>query len=405
MRVYYGWVLVAASLIVLTLVMGVTYHSFGVFVSPVSTAFGLSRADANTGLILFSVGGAICAPIIGSLMDRLPIQRVFLGCAIIIGASLATLGASRSLALSAAVLAAPLALGAQAGVIGSTTLIARWFNVHRGRAMAIALFGMSFAGIVITPAIAFGVEHYSWRTTLIVAGGAIAALLVAVSLFVRERPGEHDIESAAHPTAPTPAAHGATGARPLNALAILAMPQFWTIGLTNAATLGFTSAVMVTLVPLGESIGIGPTQAASLIAVLSAAGFAGGLVVAWISDRVDRTTLLTVMFLAIAGIGALFYVSDTFPMLVLAATLLGLAGGIVSPAFHALIADRFGAGSFGTAYGLMSVLMTAGSAIAVRLAGEVFDRSGAYSGLFATLIGVELIAAALLFGTRMIGKP
>lgn len=63
MRIYYGWYIVAISVVILTLLLGSTYHSFGVFVLPVSEDFGLSRAETNTALILFSLGNAICAPI------------------------------------------------------------------------------------------------------------------------------------------------------------------------------------------------------------------------------------------------------------------------------------------------------------------------------------------------------
>ncbi len=404
MRIYYGWLIAMASLVILTFVMGATYHSYSVFVIPISEDFGLSRADANTGLILFSLGGAILAPLLGKLVDRVPIRTIVFVIAILAGASLVTLSFSQNLWLSATVLAIPVAIVAQGGTISATTLIARWFSVYRGRAMAIALFGMSLAGILVTPTIAAGVAQLEWRQTLLITGIVLTAVLLLIALIIRERPGEGDVESSKpQPEQAAPAAP--QSGEPVKAITILSMPQFWLLGAPSAATLALTSAVMVTLVPLGIGAGASETAAASLIAVMAGAGFVGGLITAWIGDRVDRLLLLAILFLAVAGAAALFYFGQSMALLVTATAVLGLATGIASPAFHALIADFFGASSFGTAYGLMTVLMTGFSALFVRIAGEVFDRTGSYDWLFIGILIVELAAAALVYLTRVIGAP
>ena len=146
MGIYYGWYIVAIS-VVIPRPYGSTFHAFGVLILPVSEDFGLSRAETRTALILFSVGSAIWAPIVGAMLDRLPIRQIMLGCALLMGGSLVALGQSHSVWWSAIVIGVPLAFGTQgAGVLTATTLVARWFSVHRGRAMAIALTGTSWGG-------------------------------------------------------------------------------------------------------------------------------------------------------------------------------------------------------------------------------------------------------------------
>src|SRR5262249_39711612 len=158
-----------------------TYHSFGVFVLPVSRDLGLSRAETNTALILFSIGNAIWAPIVGPMLDRLPVRPIMWVCALLMGASLVALGRLESPGLSAAGTAGPLALATQgAGVLTATTLVARWFSVHRGRAMAIAIVGISLGGIVETPLIALAIEKIGWRETLVVLGFSVGLLLAAL---------------------------------------------------------------------------------------------------------------------------------------------------------------------------------------------------------------------------------
>lgn len=403
MRIYYGWFIVAMSVVIFTLLLGTTYHAFGVFVVPVSRDLGLSRAEINTALILFSIGNAIWAPIVGQMLDRLAIRPIMLGCALLMGASLVALGLSDSASWSAIVLVAPLAFAMQgAGILTANTLVVRWFSVHRGRAMAIALTGMSLGGIVLPPLIAIVIEHIGWRQTLVIVGCAVAITLVALVPIAREKPGPDDVESrtARADDADSRAREAAANVRPLKATSLLRMWPFWTIGVSSALTLGVVQALMITIVPLAQDSGIGSTQAASLISVLAAAGLIGNLLLAWIADRVDRMRLLGILFVAVALVNGLLFFSRGYPLLVTCAALLGLTGGIVSPAFHTLIADRFGPASFGTAYGLMTPVLAITSALCTRYAGEVFDRTGGYSFLFVSFIASQGFAALLMFGTR-----
>ena len=379
MRIYYGWYIVAISVVSFTLLLGSTYHAFGVFVLPVSQDLGLSRAEINTALILLSLGNAIWAPIVGQMLDRLPIRPIMLGCALMMGVSLVALGLSHSAWLSAIVLGAPLAFAMQgAGILTANALVVRWFSVHRGRAMAIALTGMSLGGIVLPPLIAALIGQFGWRRTLVGVGCAVALTLVALVPIARPRPGPDDVESEATRADDTdaPVGDAAANAPPLKATSLLRMWPFWTIAVSAALTLGAVQALMITLVPLAQEAGIGTTQAAGLISVLATAGFIGNLLLAWIADRVDRMMLLGSLFIAVALVNGLFFFSHDYPLLVTCAALVGLAGGLVSPAFHTLIADRFGPASFGTAYGLMTPILAITAALCARYAGEVFDRTG-----------------------------
>ena len=58
------------------LVVGATVYSFGLYVVPFAEAFGLTRAQANTGMMMLNVGIAVWSPIAGSLLDRVPAARV-----------------------------------------------------------------------------------------------------------------------------------------------------------------------------------------------------------------------------------------------------------------------------------------------------------------------------------------
>jgi sugar phosphate permease len=264
---------------------------------------------------------------------------------------------------------------------------------------------MSLGGIVLTPLFAVLIEQIGWRETLVVVGCAVGLTLAALVPIARERPGPEDVESVTTRTADAKSLEAGAGAEMLTATSLLRMWPFWTIGVSSALSLGVAQAVMITLVPLAQGSGIDTTRAAGLISVLSAAGLVGNLLLAWIADRVDRMMLLGSLFILVALVNGLLFFSHSYPMFVTCAALLGLTSGIVSPAFFALIADRFGAASFGTANGLMTPILTIVGALCVRLAGEVFDRTGGYDFLFLAFIASQAFAALLMFGTRMLPSP
>lgn len=404
MRIYYGWPIAIIALAAMAIAMGSTFQSFGIFIRPVSEDLGLSRADAYTGVILFQIGTAIWSPVVGKMLDRMPIRPIMIASALLLGASLMLLGVSRLVWLNAILLFVAVPIAVQgAGSLAVTTLVARWFKVHRGRAMAIALFGTPLAGIVVTPAIALCVEQFDWRETLIGVGVVVALLLAALGALTRERPGPDDIESADDKAKTAHTANDAP-AKPVKAVSLLLNPYFWAIAGAASLTLGMTSAVVITFVPLAEEFGASPTQAASLISILSGAGLVGGAVAAWIADRVNRYLLLSGVFVLVAAIAVLLFFSRAFEMFAVSAALLGLSTGVAYPAFNAALADRFGAASFGTVAGLAKVLLTVFGAVAVRFAGEIFDRTGSYEMFFATMCGVEILAAALIFGAWMTGR-
>jgi MFS family permease len=401
-RVYYGWYIVLLSIIIYMLMVGTTFSAFALFVLPVSAELNLSRADTNTALILLNLGNALLAPFVGRMLDRVPIKRAMFGGAILLGGSLVVLGLSRSLWLSALVLATTLPAGyLSAGTLAISVLIARWFTAQRGRAMALAGLGLSLGGVAVTPVVGLLIAGEGWRSALVIVGIALAGLLLAATFFIRVRPGPDEIEGGHSAALPAPAQDGARAtASPMRIVELLRIPQFWSIALSTSMALGVAQALSITLVPLALEGGLTMLQATSLISITGSAAIVGTLLLAVVADKVDRVSLLTVLFLIGGLVNAFLLVNDSYPLLVGCAALLGVTLGATTPAFFALLADRFGTASFGTVRGLSIPVLAALGMAAIRFAGEVFDRTGGYDVMFIAFIVVQAAAGALMFATR-----
>jgi MFS family permease len=401
---YFGWFIVAIAASVYMLLMGMTYSAFGLFVIPVSKEFGLSRANMNSALIMLNVGSALLSPFVGRMLDRFPTRGIMMVSATLFGLSFVGLALSKSLWLSAAILCLPLAAAlVGVGTLTMSILLARWFTVQRGRAMMLAAMGMSLAGLVVTPIVAWFIENEGWRTALMVLGIGATAILLLLAAVIRERPGAGEVEAGG--SAASPAQFGnAPLAGPARIGAILRRPDFWLIALGSAMPLGIALAIAITIVPLAIANGLTMMQATGLISVSGVAAITGKLLLSVVADKIDRFAFLTILFGLGAVLNGALLLSSDYATLVGCAVIVGITSGALAPLFYALVADRFGVASFGTVRGLMAPILAVNSALAVRLAGEVFDRTGGYDLLFIGFIFVQLLSAILICAARFVGR-
>lgn len=401
-QVYYGWYVVAITIVIFMVLVGSIFSAFGVFVLPVSAELGLSRATMNTAIGLVSVGNAILAPFVGWLLDRIAAKLVMIVCSIVYGASMLTLGFSHSLWLSGLTLTLgiPLAyLGA--GSLSATLLIARWFTARRGRAMMLAGLGLSAGSLISPPTIGMLVEANGWRRSLLLLGTALGALLTILAVIVRERPGPNDVELAAQPL-PTPSSgqEGRAVPAPMKVLAMLRMPQFWTASISTAVAMGAFTTIVVSLVPLARAHGFGMLEATGLISIMGAAAIVGALLLAPIADRVDRILLLSGLFLLGVPVNVVLLSGYRYLVLVTAAIILGIATGTATPTFYSILADRFRTSSFGTVRGLSFFLIGVFGVLELHFGGALFDKTGNYRATFLAAIVLAVASAALMFTTR-----
>lgn len=398
---YYGWYITAALGLILTVVVGSTLNAFGLFVLPVSTEFGLSRADINSAFILLNIGIAVIAPFIGRALDRFPAKRIMLIAILCLGISFGVLSISRSLWLSSLVMLVPLPIAfLAAGTITYSIVLARWFAVQRGRAIMLAQVGAPLGSVTVTPLVAWLIEVEGWRTALATMAGVGTVVLLLLLTVIRERPGPGESETGVVPDlARSHPAAAAEPQRPATVKELLGTSLFWMTAFGYALPICMAQAMAVTLVPLAMESGIATTQAASLVSISGAAAIFGNLSMSVVADRFDRTKLLVAFALLGVGMGALPLLEHSYILLAITSAIIGLSTGTMAPIFYATFADRFGVPSFGTVRGLIQPISAVMNALAVRFAGEVFDRTGEYALLFQVMIAVQLIAAILIYFT------
>jgi MFS family permease len=394
-RPFQGWRVVGAGFFNAMLMVGATAYSFGLFVLPLQAEFGLSREQANLGLVLLIIGFAVWAPIIGRLIDRRSARTIgIIGAALFAAgfAAIALAGAPWAMALA---LAGPVALGSTAaGAFAANTLAARWFVAKRGRALGIVSVATSAGGFVVVPVMARLVEAWGWRDAVLAAGLGIGAMVALATWgFIRDRPadvGQFPDGADAALAVDTPDDRRWTVGEMLGAR------NFWLVGVGAGLLLGSDQALLVSLVPYGLGRGFSVAEAANLIAVLTGSAVIGKLVIGWLADRIDKRALFGFTCLCNIAFLLLLRSEPSYGALVASASVIGLAIGGVYPAWTTLTAQCFGRVSFGQAYGLMNLVTMPFVLASITLAGRSFDATGSYDLAFTIFLGSAALAAVLV---------
>jgi MFS family permease len=149
---YYGWLVVGASFVIVLLNTGVQ-SSFGNFLKPMSATFGWDRATVSVPAALATLLSGLFQPFVGRLVDRVGARRVITGSLLLMALSTAALAATPGIWYLTGVYGILCALGfSGAGTVPSTTLVAHWFVRQRGRAMGLVNAGGSVGQLLIIPA-------------------------------------------------------------------------------------------------------------------------------------------------------------------------------------------------------------------------------------------------------------
>lgn len=188
-RFFYGWVILGCAVLVMALASG-TRMSFGVAMLPLSAQFGWTRTMLSTIALLTGIIGGLLQMVMGLLVDRYGARRL-LSC----GVALLGLGVWL-LTVSTTVWQFGLAYGVLVGVgmaatqqVVTSTLVANWFQRHRGFAQSLLGSAAAVGWMLVVPANMFVERMYNWMTMYRTMGTILLVLVVPVIvLFIRNRP-------------------------------------------------------------------------------------------------------------------------------------------------------------------------------------------------------------------------
>jgi len=272
--------------------------------------------------------------------------------------------------------------------------------------VSLALNGASAGGVVMAPLLVFLIDRFGFAIALRLAGALMLAVLLPLLAVVMRgrRPGEHDRDDAAVPSA----AHvpDQTTA-PWSARKTLRDPNFLTISIPFAlgltAQVGFITHQVAFLAPM-----TGTVMAGWIVSLTTFAAIAGRLGTGLFVDRVDRRLVSCLSFLLqVLAMIVLMMTSET-AFLVIGCVLFGLGLGNLVSLPPLIVQQEFPHRDFARIVGMIVGINLFSLAFGPALLGRLQQPDGAYTwALFACLL-MEVAAAVIVLApvvTRMKRVP
>lgn len=405
LRIHYAWIIVAVTFLVLLFAAGVrTLPS--VIMKPLEAEFGWDRSSISFAVAISLFAYGFGGPLSGALVDRFGPKRVMLA-----GLTLTALGLTPLLWLTEIQhfhilwgVVVGVGTGAIANVLGAT-IANRWFNVHRG--IVLGLLGASAAAgqLLFLPSMIALTTDAGWRTAIGVMAAGVAALLIPVLLFMRNRPEDIGAQPVGGESAAVIAALGdQSAATPLSQAVRTA--DFWLLA-GSFFICGYTTNGLIGthLLPHTVEHGFVEIEAAGAVGLMGAMNIVGTLASGWLTDRYDNRKLLATYY----GLRALSLVALPFIIemrgLLLFAVVYGLDWVATVPPTVNLTARRFGRASIGTLYGWIFCSHMIGAGLAAQAGGLFRDWLGDYHLIFLSAALLGFVASALSMRIRVQPRP
>ncbi|MFV8817688.1 MFS transporter [Haliea sp. E17] len=385
-----GWrqVGVAFMLLAATGMIAMTYSIVAV---PLAQEYQPSRTVLMLAMTVLSGACAILSPFLGGLMDRYSLRAIMVVGGLCLGAGYIAISLTTSfnqVLVVFGLLIAP--ANVMIGPLAATVLLSRWFSQRRGRAIGIAIAGISAGGFLWPFLIQGLLDAYQWREALRLLGLVLIAWTVPAALLAVNHPADRGLNPDGAADAPALAQAERT-ASSFSALSILRDPAFWMIAVTVAVVTSGMKGMITNLAPLVMDNGIDVSKAAALVSLYAGCSFFAKLNFALLSDRLGPRIL---MAFALGGFGlgmaCLTQANLGYLAIALGVALTGLFGGLMVPMESYLAPRVFGQQVVGRAMGLLTGVILLALLSTPPLFGLIFDLTGSYMGIFWTFAGLAV---------------
>ena len=373
---------------------------------PLAREFQPSRMVLMLTMTVMSGVAAMLAPFLGVLMDKVPLRRLVVLGGLLLGSGYLAISFATSfnqvLVIFALMIAPASVLG---GPIAITVLLSRWFADRRGRAIGLAITGISAGGLIFPFIVQGLLDATEWRSALRLLALVLTIWVVPTALMIVERPADRGLYPDGKSERPVDV-HPAAQRAKVSLGEILGDPAFWIIVATVSIVTAGLKGMITNIAPLAVDNGVDAGDAASLVSIYAACGFVAKLNFAALADRLGPRLL---MFMSLGGVAlgmtCLTQASGGYLVIALGVALLGLFGGLMVPIESYLAPRIFGQRIVGRAMGLLSGAILVAMLLTPPLFGLIFDVTGSYTAIFWTFAALAVIALLWVPTMRLTPRP
>lgn len=395
---FYGYFVVGASLIILSIIWAV-YYAFGVFFKPLLNEFGWTRAMTSGAFSLAALMNGLLTIVMGGFTDRFGPRIVMTFCGFLLGLGFILMAQISNISHLYLFYGILVGIGMSGSFVPLTSTVARWFVKRRGLMTGIVAAG-SGMGILIGPSVAARlIPIYGWRTSYVILGSIVLFFVVLFAQFIKRDPrqvgqipyGQNQID----PKGLNSRLEG------LSLKEAIYSRRFWLFFLSCFCYGYCVFAIMVHIVPHAIELKFSALMAANIIATIGGLSIFGKVLLGRVSDIIGNKYILMLGFILMSiALVALIPASKAW-MLFSSGGMFGFGFGGLAVSQSPLIAEMFGLKSHGLIFGVSSISVMTGGALGPLLTGYIFDVTNSYQMAFLLCAMVSFAGILLAIFLKM----
>jgi MFS family permease len=403
-NIFYGWWIIIAGLVGMTLGVGFNFHALNAFIIPISDSFNVSISIVATVLSVARIETALIGPLEGYLVDRFgPRIMMFIGIPIM-SLGFFLISYAQNITVFIICFLFGVVLGSSLGLGNPiSTSVANWWVKKRGRAFGILWLGTSLASIMV-PLVNIFIESFGWRSAFRLMGLLVLIVGIPIACVMRHRPeqygmfpdGDDPNTILEHPNTTTDSIESS-----FTMFEAIRLRTFWAFTFSVSIRIGITTAVAINSFPLVVSLGGTTSQASMLFLLQGILSAPGRLFLSWAGDNINKRYIMAVSLLVMTISLFCMSLAKSFSFLALCWIPYSVVWGGLSSLPQSLRADLFGRKNFGSIQGAMSPFHSIFSVSGPIFAAAVYESTKSYSGAFVTFSCLSLISMVLI----LIAKP
>ncbi len=403
-RIYYGYWVIALAFVSQFVAVGMLNYVAGAFMTPMCDALGWTRSEFTWPRTLGQLVMALVGFLIGARVDRHGARRFMLaGTTIVVTAALLC-SEVRSywqwLVINGVMLTVGTAL---IGNLVVNVTLAKWFVAQRGRAVALSSMGVSFAGVLLVPAVTVVIDAWGWRAAWQGLAVAAALLMYPVALAMRRTPEDYGWhpDGLSHDQVAAGLGHRARldYASSLTRAEALRTRTFYLLVLAFGLFTINIGVMLLQTIPFMTDAGFPRTTAALMITVASVPSMLSKPLWGWIIDKADAMPLAA-FGAALTGVALLIIIvsvqNGSHAGVYSGYFALGVGWGGMIPIQEVIWANFFGRRHIGAVRSAAMPFSLLIGATAPLLTSYYFDWTGGYDGALFTVAGLNLLSALII---------
>ena len=410
-KFFYGWVIVAACLLVQAIPFGVASNLPPTFTNYVVNGEGFSYASFT---LIFTIGtfvSAICSPFIGKLFTKVNAKILFVIGSIFIGGGFMLYSIAGNKLYAYYAIAAVVQVGnAIVSAIGVPTLINAWFKVNKGKALGIAFCGGGIGNIFLQllagkwltdPAVGYKGAYLRFGLIALIGSLLISIFLVRMpkssdELVVPDKKLEGQEDVAHH------VSWGYTVGETTK------MPQFWLIAASFIFVGFYVSGFALQFIAYFQSLesaGILLISSATLASMFGLFSIFGNLFGGILFDKLglSKSFALAGALVVIAGL-CLLFVGQINALGYVFSVAFGISmfSYVMGPSY--MTSSLFGDRDYGAILGVIQLFFAVGFAIGTPIFSIILDKIGWTSAWISSIVFAVIAYAGLLIASISILK-